>query len=154
MWATRFIPAATAGLLLVSGCATVTTGTGQTIKVVTEKDVNGARCELIDQKGGTWLVESTPGEVKVNKGDGPMTVACSREGYLDSSSLVDESVTGATYGNILLGGAIGVAVDAASGAAQHYPDVITVWMEPEQWESLEERIAWLKEKRATRQGDE
>jgi hypothetical protein len=138
----------------MTGCATVTTGTGQTVNVITERDVTGANCDLVDQAGGKWHVSSTPGEVEVNKGDGPMTVVCHKEGYLDGSVMVDEDVTGATYGNILLGGAIGIAVDAASGAAQHYPDVITVWMEPEHWDSLEERIAWLKEKRASRQGDE
>jgi len=134
-------------LLWLQGCATVTTGTGQTITVITEKDIEGASCELADQAGRVWHVTSTPGEVTVNKGDGPMTVVCHKQGYRDGSVLVDEDVTGAAYGNILLGGAIGVAVDAASGAAQHYPDVIIVWIEPAHWASLEARIEWLREKR-------
>jgi len=147
----RSLFALATSFLLLTGCATITTGTTQIVTVVTEKDVTGASCELLDQAGGTWRVSSTPGEVKVNKGDGPMTVVCHKEGYVDGSILVDEDVTGAAYGNIILGGVIGVAIDAASGAAQRYPDVLNVWMEPEHWGSLEERIAWLKLKRKSYQ---
>lgn len=135
----------------LQGCATVTTGTGQTITIITERDVEGASCELVDQAFGVWHLDSTPGEVTVNKGDGPMTIVCRKPGYRDGSVLVDEDVTGATYGNILVGGGIGAAVDAASGAAQHYPDRVIIWMEPVHWESLEARIEWLKAKRASTQ---
>lgn len=134
--------------LALPGCATVATGTGQTVTVITQKDVTGARCKLTDQAGGVWYISSTPGSVTVAKGDGPMTVVCSKPGYRDGSVLVDEDVVGATYGNILIGGVIGVAVDAASGAAQAYPPRIDVWLEPAKWDSMEDRIEWLKEKRA------
>lgn len=138
-------------LLFLQGCATVSAGTGQTVTVVTQKGIEGASCKLTDQVGSVWHVSATPGTVTVNKGDGPMSVVCSKPGYRDGSVLVDEDVAGATYGNILVGGVIGVAVDAASGAAQRYPDVIEVWMEPAHWESLEARIEWLMQKRASLQ---
>ncbi len=134
-------------MLLLQSCATVTTGTGQTITVVTERDVQGANCVLTDQENGEWKLTTTPGDVTVTKGGGPMTVVCRKEGYRDGSVLVDEDVVGATYGNILIGGVIGIAIDAASGASQNYPEVITIWMKPVRWESLEERIEWLRQKR-------
>ena len=35
-------------------------------------------------------------------------------------------------GNVLLGGVIGLGVDAASGAMNKYPDLVTVAMVPDQ----------------------
>lgn len=73
---------------------------------------------------------------------------CKKEGYKPAVVSVDETIAGATFGNILLGGGIGVLVDAASGAAQQYPDNIVVWMEPNEWSSIEDKLAWEKEKLA------
>ena len=44
-----------------------------------------------------------------------------------------------TFGNILFGGIIGVAVDAASGALNEYPPMITLTLAPEQFRDLDER---------------
>lgn len=60
--------------------------------------------------------------------------------------MVDESLVPATFGNIILGGGIGILVDAASGAAQQYPDQILVWMEPDDFKTEQEKDAWLKER--------
>jgi hypothetical protein len=132
----------------ISSCATITTGTTQTITVTTEKDVHDAHCELTDKKGGQWHVPSTPGTASVRKGDGPMSVVCKKEGYKPAVLSVDETIVGATFGNIILGGGIGILVDAASGAAQQYPDNVIMWMEPEEWSSVEEKLAWQKDKAA------
>ncbi len=129
-------------LVLFSGCATLVKGTDQQLTLTTEKDLEGATCELTDTKGGKWHVDNTPTTMTVQKGDGPMTVICRKEGYKTTTVVVDETVAGATLGNVILGGGIGILVDAASGAAQRYPDQITVWMEPLEWESEEERVAW------------
>jgi len=75
-----------------------------------------------------------------------MSIVCKKDGYKPTVMSVDETITGATFGNIILGGGIGVLVDAASGAAQEYPDSVTVWMEPKEWGSVEEKLAWEKEK--------
>lgn len=130
-----------------SGCATITTGTSQSITIVTEKDVAGAKCELTDSKGGQWYVNNTPGTVSVHKGDGPMTVICKKDGYKPTTLMVEESVAGATLGNILIGGGIGIFIDAMSGSAQRYPDQIIVWIEPDQWDSDTAREEWLTAKK-------
>jgi len=132
----------------VTGCATITTGTDQSVTVMTEKDVAGASCELSDSRGGKWFVNNTPGTVSVHKGDGPMTVICRKQGYLDTILSVEETVAGATLGNVILGGGVGIIVDAMSGSAQRYPDQIVVWMEPEEWESESFRKEWEQEKQA------
>ena len=131
----------------IQGCATITSGTTQSVMVKAEKGVVGASCELTDKKGGKWYVPSTPGTATVRKGDGPMQIICRKDGYQVSTLSVDETITGATFGNILLGGGIGILVDAASGAAQQYPDEVIIWMEPEEWSSLEDKLAWEQSKK-------
>ena len=139
--------AAAMTVLGVAGCAAVTTGTTQNIFVDTPKDV-AATCTLTDSKTGKWYLPSTPGGVSVLKGDGPMNVVCEKEGYETAVVSVDEDLVAATFGNILLGGGIGFIIDAASGAAQKYPDRITVWMKPKEWASDADRVAWEEAKRA------
>ena len=129
-----------------TGCATITSGTTQSVVVITEKDVINAECKLTDKKGGTWHLPHTPGAVRVQKGDGPMTIVCNKEGYKSSLLTIEETLTGTTFGNILLGGGIGILIDTASGAAQQYPDKIIIWMEPAEWDSEEDKNSWLNEK--------
>lgn len=118
-----------AAAVMLTGCATIVSGTQQNIFVDTPH-VNGAECKLTDSKNGSWYLDSTPGSVSVLKGNGPMNIVCTKAGYERGVVSVDENVSGATFGNIILGGGIGIFVDAASGAAQNYPDKVIVWMKP------------------------
>ncbi len=129
------------------GCSTITTGTTQPITIKTAK-VEGAKCELVDSKQGRWVVSETPQTVEITKGDGPLTVMCSKSGYKDTSVVVEEQLAGMTAGNILLGGGIGIIVDAASGAAQEYPDEVLVWIEPKSFASAKAKADWTAEKDA------
>ncbi len=140
------ITALLVSLSLLSGCATITSGTSQSVNVVTEKNVTEAKCELTDKKGGKWFIPSTPGSASVKKGDGPLSIICKKDGYKTAELMVDETLVPATFGNILLGGGIGIIVDSVSGAAQEYPDHILVWMDPEKFNSDLERDAWNLEK--------
>lgn len=128
-------------------CSTITTGTTQPITIKTAK-VDGAKCELVDSKEGRWVVSETPQTVEITKGDGPLNVTCSKAGYKSSTVVVEEVLAGMTAGNILLGGGIGIIVDAASGAAQEYPDEVLVWLEPNTFVSAEAKEAWFAEKNA------
>jgi len=134
-------------VLLLASCASVTSGTTQTISIVTP-DAEEAKCELADSKSGRWYLPQSPGSVTVKKGDGPMTITCRKEKYKTAVVQVDEELAGATLGNIILGGGIGIFVDAASGAAQKYPDQVYVWMEPNKWSSAEKKQDWMDRKSA------
>lgn len=140
-------------VLATAGCATIVSGTSQSITVLTEKGVEGARCELTDSKGGKWYVPDTPGTVTVRKGDGPMTIVCKKAGFKTATHIFDETLHGATFGNIIAGGGVGILVDAASGAAQRYPDQVTVWMEPEAFSTEAQRLAWKTEKLAAEKAE-
>ena len=51
-------------------------------------------------------------------------MTCAKEGYQTATVSHAPSFGGATFGNIIAGGVIGVVVDAASGANYSYPDDI------------------------------
>jgi hypothetical protein len=135
-----------AALFVLSACATITTGTSQPLTVVTPYADN-ASCQLRDTAGGSWYIKETPNTVTVTKGDGPMTITCEKAGYNNGVTVLNEKFQGATLGNIILGGGVGVIVDAASGAAQEYPKDVKVYLEPKKWESETRRSQWMEEKR-------
>jgi hypothetical protein len=132
---------------LIAGCATITTGTDQGIKLITEKDISGASCTLVDSKGNRSYIPRTPGTTYITRGNAPLTITCSKQGYKTTSLEIGEEVSGATFGNIILGGGIGIIFDASSGAAQRYSDKVIIWMEPEVWQDEDSRLRWEEERR-------
>ncbi|HTQ13970.1 MAG TPA: hypothetical protein VMH86_08835 [Rhizomicrobium sp.] len=117
---------ALAGVAL-SGCATVIKGTSQSIAITTPP-VEGANCTL-KSKEGTWNVTS-PGAVTVDKSKEDILIHCTKDGYQDADATIPSNFQGWTLGNIILGGVIGVGVDAASGAMNEYPNAYQVPMTP------------------------
>lgn len=122
---------------LLPACATVTTGTTQGISVIT--DPPGATCEL--RRGGATVsvVNPTPGTANVSKSNQAIEMACSRPGTMAATRTITSEFQGMTAGNILLGGVIGLAVDAASGAMTQYPATVTLVMVPEHFATQTER---------------
>ena len=110
-------------MLLLSGCSTIMTGTTQTIFVDTV-NAPGASCKGIDNKGREYYWMNTPSSTTVHKGDAPLKITCEKAGFRKTVFTVDEGISGATLGNIIAGGLIGVVVDSASGAAEEYPSVV------------------------------
>lgn len=112
-------------LALVSGCATVTTGTTQSVTVDTVNadgtSVPGYTCRIVNGKG-SWTV-TTPGSTTLNKAYGDATVNCDKAGQPSASAVVQSQTKAYTFGNVILGGLVGVGVDAMSGATWAYPDL-------------------------------
>lgn len=116
-----------APLLLVAtlpACATITTGTTATISVMTEPP--GAACTLRRQGDVVGVVNPTPGSVTVSKSIHAIDVNCTRAGYGPGMGAISSQFQAMTVGNILIGGVVGVVVDAASGAAGTYPGSVTI----------------------------
>ncbi|MGB5474088.1 MAG: hypothetical protein WBQ78_11480 [Gammaproteobacteria bacterium] len=84
----------------------------------------------------------------MTRGNAPLIVTCTKPGYKPATLKLDEAIAGATMGNVILGGGIGILFDASSGAAQRYPDKVVIWMEPEVWLDENSKIQWEEEKRA------
>jgi hypothetical protein len=102
----------------LSGCATVVNGTTQSISVSTAS-VTGAQCTLTSSEG-TWFV-ATPGSVTVHKTKNDLNAVCKKDGYQDAQVIIPSKFGAMTAGNVILGGLVGITVDAISGANYSYP---------------------------------
>jgi hypothetical protein len=111
----------------LSGCATIVEGNTDNV-AVTSVPVDGAKCELKNGVG-TWYV-TTPGSLQVRKSKTNLEVTCRRDGYQDAHQSVESKFEGMTAGNLLFGGVVGVGVDAASGAMNHYPASLQIALYP------------------------
>jgi hypothetical protein len=120
-----FVPAVFTG-----GCASITGSKHQPVSVtaVCEAEiVNGATCTLANDKG-QWFA-STPGTTMIQKSGGDLAVTCKKHDSTGVGTFVSKSNNG-IWGNLLLGGPIGAAIDAGSGAGYDYPPSMTVVMNP------------------------
>jgi len=113
--------------LFVSGCASVMSGTDQDIAVHTNPE--GAEC-VLTREGQLLRKVETPQTVRVSKLKHDIYVTCNKDGFHESTAHVNSGIQGSVFGNILLGGGIGWAVDSARGADNKYADVVTVTMVP------------------------
>lgn len=120
------------GLMLVSGCSTLTgEGTAQNISVETIERASGdritdARCDLSNDEGA-WTV-LTPGSVLIHRSNKPLSVKCQKTGYIQDYSSVDSKTKANMWGNIIIGGGIGAIIDHNNGSAYEYPDVVRIPM--------------------------
>ncbi len=138
-------------VMAVSGCATIVSGGGQTIAVKT--DPEGADCQFTRENLLIARVNPTPGVMHVGKAAGGISVQCRLEGYQDTVGSVASEFQAATLGNIILGGLIGVVVDAASGAMSKYPESVTFTLVPLAFKSAAERDHFFDELRTTFLGE-
>lgn len=125
----------------LSGCATVTKGGSQTVNVETIPP--SGQCTLVREEDTLGIINPTPGNVTVEKGSEMIEVRCHKEGYQPITAALTPEFEGMTAGNILLGGIIGLAIDAGSGATHKYPSSITITFIPEAFASSEERDAFF-----------
>ena len=75
-------------------------------------------------------VEQTPGGATIKKTKHDITLTCTKQGYQEATYLNHSGAAGATFGNIILGGGIGWAIDSASGADNKYDGVVNVTLVP------------------------
>jgi hypothetical protein len=123
----RSVIVAAFAVMLVA-CATITRGTTQVVAIDTP-GAPGATCTLQTQNGPQVVV--TPNAVTLNKGSNPIPIQCTKDCYVLGSSIIPVNAEAMSAGNVILGGVIGLGVDAATGAMNKYPDIITVSMTPD-----------------------
>lgn len=110
--------------LSVSGCATIMEGNSQEVMINTSPE--GANCAL-NRKGNTIArVNPTPGAATIQKTKDDLTIVCTKAGYEKATYLNKSGSEGATFGNILLGGGIGWAVDSANGSDNKYTSPVNL----------------------------
>jgi hypothetical protein len=117
------------GTSMLTGCASIVNGTSQVVSVDARnknEPVVGATCQLNNTKGVYYV--TTPGTVTVSRAYGDMDVKCEKVDLPPGIAAVKSAVKGMAFGNIFFGGVIGAAIDAGSGAAYDYPNLISVIM--------------------------
>ena len=113
----------------LGACASIVEGTSQEIAINSQPA--GASCELFRDGVVIGLVSNTPGAATIKKTKQNINVVCKKDGFQQASQLNESDFAGATAGNLLLGGIIGVAIDAASGAANKYNGEVNIVLQPE-----------------------
>ena len=113
-------------MTLLSACATIVNGSSQTVTLSTAPP--GATCTVDRMGARIGAVAQTPGSLRLDKSKNDLTVTCSKPGFQTATVTKPSSFGGATFGNIIAGGVIGVVVDAASGANYEYPGDIRLDM--------------------------
>jgi len=138
---------ALAGLSVsLPACATVTRGTTQQFTV--ESSPPGARAAT----SNGFACDATPCTFRMPRKDA-FTVTVSREGYVDQTHSIDSRMSSgggtALAGNILIGGLIGVGVDATSGALNDLtPNPLVVVLAPATHEAAAAAAAEAERARA------
>ncbi|MFI4957245.1 MAG: hypothetical protein ACHQAX_08570 [Gammaproteobacteria bacterium] len=124
---------ASASVVLLSGCATVFTGTEQPIHVnvvdkKSEKELPQARCSITDKIGRVHTLTQLPDTLTIAKDQGPLQVNCSQLGYHDYSSTINGSFNPVALLDILFWPTF--FVDIGTGSLKEFPEHYTVEMVP------------------------
>jgi hypothetical protein len=77
------------------------------------------------ERQGSWYIGNTPSSAVVIRSYSDLTIVCKKDDKAGTTK-VKSSVKGMTAGNILLGGFVGLAVDAETGSGYDYPTIIHV----------------------------
>jgi hypothetical protein len=101
-------------ILFSTGCASVMSGTTQTITIKTKPA--GAKATFFDNKGEAISVQNTPCTVPLKR-SGHYTLKIEKDDYAPLELEMKRTVNGWYFGNVIFGGLLGLAiVDPATGA--------------------------------------
>ena len=124
----RRFPALLACAIALGGCSSIIEGTSQQIEVVTNPA--GAACDFIREGRNIGRISRTPSAVTIKKTKHDITIECGLAGYQKATYRNKSDAAGATFGNIILGGGIGWAIDSASGADNKYTSPVNITLVP------------------------
>jgi len=109
--------------LAIGGCASVTQGTDQSVKIETIASggavIPGAECELQNDKG-SFFVHSGESTL-VRRSGSNLSIKCSFAGQPPAVGQAVSRANAGLAGNVVVGGVIGAAIDVGTGAAYTYP---------------------------------
>jgi len=114
----------------IAGCATFMGETGQPIELITtcqgSTTVLSSECSVSNSRGTQTVM--TPTMIEVSRAAGDLTIHCATP-EAQGGAILSATGNWNTAGNILLGGAVGIVVDLASGAGFEYPKSIAISMQ-------------------------
>ncbi|RVT96864.1 hypothetical protein EOD42_10695 [Rhodovarius crocodyli] len=113
---------------MLPACATIVSGTSN-ISVATEPP--GATCALERRGEVVGGIASTPSMVRVPRSMRDMTLRCNHQAYGQGTTTVPSGINPMIIGNVLVGGLVGLAVDASTGAMGRYPEEVSLTLQPD-----------------------
>jgi hypothetical protein len=105
----------------------MTTGTTQPINI--DSEPQAAEC-MLTREGVVLGSVTTPAPITIKRHASTVQVVCKKPGYEDGRIVMNSRYETASAGNFLLGGVIGVMVDASSGANSRYESNVLVRLAP------------------------
>lgn len=109
---------------LIPGCASIVEGSSQFVNVNTIPA--GADCRLVRDGETIAVANPTPKAVTISKSRKRVDVTCQKPGYLPQTYFIESDTDTMAFGNLVLGGVVGLAVDAGTGALNRYDGSVTV----------------------------
>lgn len=125
---------AAGAIVALGGCSTIVDGTSQTLSVNTSPA--DARCVLMRDGRQIGIVDPTPGVVTIEKTKHDIIVDCTKDGYERATFVNHSDVNSATFGNIILGGGVGWAIDSATGSDNKYQAAMSLTLAKAQEETV------------------
>ncbi len=114
----------TFAITVISGCASIVTGTDQTLTFNSEPD--GATVTVAGR-----VVGKTPLSVQIDKGKN-QSLTFEKEGYKTYTTQLSTTTNAWFWGNIVIGGLLGSTTDGASGAINEFsPDQYFITLTPD-----------------------
>lgn len=111
-------------LILISGCASIFSGNASMLNIMTFPD--NAKVTIKGSQSGEKLVEYTPCNLTLNKGSDYM-VKIEYAGYQSENIIIRREIAGWFWGNIFLGGVIGMLIDySTNNMWTHSPTNINI----------------------------
>ena len=115
-------------LFASTGCSSIIEGRSQEIFVNTNPP--GAFCDLIRKDKTIAQIAKTPAATTIEKTKDDIRIECTEKGFHKAVYYNHSGAAGATFGNIVLGGGIGWAIDSASGSDNKYTSPVNLTMVP------------------------
>ena len=114
--------------IALGACASIFDGLDQ--EIVVNTNPAGANCDILRQGATIGHIANTPGSATIRKSKYDIEIDCSKPGYQVATYKNHSGLASASFGNFFLSGLIGVAVDSADGADNHYTSPINITMVP------------------------
>jgi hypothetical protein len=119
---------AIAALTALTGCASVTNGTTQSVSFDAQHDGKSITADCtVKGEYGTQSIR-VPDSMRVKRSYDDLTVTCRKDGFPDGISQVISRTSQWMWNNLVVGGGIGALIDHNTGAAYRYPDAVVVRM--------------------------
>jgi uncharacterized protein YceK len=114
-------------LLFTSGCASIMSGTSQSVSVQTEPD--SAKATFLNRKGEAVSVQQTPCVVSLKRSE-QYRLKLEKENYQPLEGELKKGLNGWYLGNVFFGGVLGfLIIDPGTGAMWSYDDTIRARLE-------------------------